>query len=212
MSMLKNLFSNNEEKAIDFYKAVEGRRSIYVLDKNVTVSEERIIEVINHSVLHTPTSFNSQTGRVVVLMGDKQDKLWNITMEALRKVVPAEAFKDTEDKINMFKAAYGTVLFYEDQSIVRGLQEQFALYKDNFPVWSEQSAGILQNMVWTALHVEGLGASLQHYNELIEEEVKKEFDIPQDWKLRAQMPFGNIVVPAGEKEFAPLIGRVRVLK
>lgn len=212
MSMLKNLFSNNEEKAVDFYKAVEGRRSIYALDKNVKVSDERIMEVINHSVMHTPTAFNSQTGRVVVVMGEKQNKLWDITMEALRKVVPAEAFGDTEAKINSFKAAYGTVLFYEDQKVVKGLQEQFALYKDNFPVWSQQGSGILQNMVWTALHIEGLGASLQHYNELIEADVRKAFDIPEDWKMIGQMPFGNIVAPAGEKEFAPLAGRVRVLK
>ena len=212
MSILKKLFGNNEGKSVDFYEAVEGRRSIYVLDKNVKVSDERIVEVINHSVMHTPTAFNSQTGRILVLMGEKQNKLWDITMEALRKVVPAESFADTEAKINMFKAAYGTVLFYEDQKIVKGLQEQFALYKDNFPIWSEQATGILQNMVWTALHVEGLGASLQHYNELIEEEVRKAFNIPQDWKMRAQMPFGNIVVPAGEKEFAPIENRVRVLK
>lgn len=212
MSILKDLFSTDEEKAVNFYTAIEGRRSFYVLDKNVTVSDERIMEVINHSVLHTPTAFNSQTGRVVVVMGDKQNQLWDITMEALRQVVPVESFKDTEDKINMFKAAYGTVLFYEDQSVVRGLQEQFALYKDNFPVWSNQASGMLQSNIWTALHIEGLGASLQHYNELIEAYVRQAFDIPEDWKMIAQMPFGNIVQDAGEKQFAPLMGRVRVLK
>lgn len=30
-----------------------------------------------------------------------------------------------------------------------------------FPVWSENSAGILQHIVWTALVAEGHGASLQ---------------------------------------------------
>lgn len=214
MSILKKVFGNKEEKAVgmDFYSAVKGRRSIYALDKNVGVSDERIMEVINHSVLHTPSAFNSQTGRVVVLFGKGHDKLWNITMEALRKVVPAANFKDTEDKINSFKAGYGTVLYFEDQKAVKGLQEQFALYKDNFPVWSNQGSGMLQNVIWTALHIEGLGASLQHYNELIEEEVSKAFNLPKGWKLMAQMPFGNIVQEAGEKQFAPLEGRVKVIR
>lgn len=214
MSMLKNLFGNNEavNNNKDFYSAVEGRRSIYALNKNVGVSEERIMEVINHSVLHTPTAFNSQTGRVVVLFGKGHDKVWDITMEALRKVVPAASFKDTEDKINSFKAAYGTVLYFEDQKTVKGLQEQFALYKDNFPVWSNQASGMLQNVIWTALHIEGLGASLQHYNELIEAAVAKEFNLDKEWKMIGQMPFGNIAQEAGEKQFAPLEGRVKVIR
>ena len=214
MNMLKKVFGNEEEKTVgmDFYSAVKGRRSIYALDRNVGVSDERIMEAINHSVLHTPSAFNSQTGRVVVLFGEGHDKLWNITMEALRKVVPAANFKDTEDKINSFKAGYGTVLYFEDQKVVKGLQEQFALYKDNFPVWSNQGSGMLQNVIWTALHIEGLGASLQHYNELIEEEVSKEFNLPKEWKMMAQMPFGNIVQEAGEKQFAPLEGRVKVIR
>jgi len=214
MNMLKKVFGNEEEKTVgmDFYSAVKGRRSIYALDRNVGVSDERIMEAINHSVLHTPSAFNSQTGRVVVLFGEGHDKLWNITMEALRKVVPAANFKDTEDKINSFKAGYGTVLYFEDQKVVKGLQEQFTLYKDNFPVWSNQGSGMLQNVIWTALHIEGLGASLQHYNELIEEEVSKEFNLPKEWKMMAQMPFGNIVQEAGEKQFAPLEGRVKVIR
>ena len=53
---------------------------------------------------------------------------------------------------------------------------------------------------------------LQHYTELIEEEAKKEFNIPNNWKMIAQMPFGNILAPAGEKEFSPIENRVKVLK
>ena len=59
-------------------------------------------------------------------------------------------------------------------------------------------------VVWAALEAEGLGASLQHYNPLIDDEVKKEWNIPGNWKLIAQMPFGNPTSPPGEKEFQPL--------
>ena len=196
----------------DFYAAVEGRRSIYAISKEQVVSDERIQEVIEHAVKHTPTSFNSQSGRVVVLLNEQSDKLWNITKEALRKIVPAEQFAPTEEKMTAFGSGYGTVLFFEDQNVVKGLQEQFALYADNFPVWSEQSSGMLQYVVWTALELEGFGATLQHYNPLIDDEVRKEWNIPDSWKLRAQMPFGKPVAPAGEKQFQPLDERVKVFK
>ena len=196
----------------DFYNAMKERRSIYSISKESPVSDERIQEVIEEAVNHTPSSFNSQSSRVVVLLGESHDKLWDITMEALRKIVPAANFASTEEKINSFKAGYGSVLFFEDASVIESLQKQFELYKDNFPVWSQQSSGMLQFTVWTSLSIEGLGASLQHYNELIEAEVKKEFNIPSNWKLIAQMPFGKAVNPAGDKEFMPIESRVKIFK
>jgi predicted oxidoreductase (fatty acid repression mutant protein) len=45
-----------------------------------------------------------------------------MVMEALRKIVPVEAFAPTEEKINSFKNGYGTILFYEDQDVILGLQ------------------------------------------------------------------------------------------
>lgn len=196
----------------NFYDSIKERRSIYAIGKESPISDERIKEIVEDVVKHVPSSFNSQTTRVVVLLGESQNKLWDITMEALRKIVPASDFASTEEKVNSFKAGYGTVLFYEDFAIVEGLQKQFALYKDNFPVWASQTSGMTQFAVWTAFSNEGLGASLQHYTELIEEEVKKEFNIPNNWKMIAQMPFGNILAPAGEKEFLPIQDRVKVLK
>ena len=53
------------------------------------------------------------------------------------------------------------------------MQEQFALYADNFPDWSEQSNGIATANTWVALSEEGLGANLQHYNPVIDEAVAK---------------------------------------
>ncbi len=88
---------------------------------------------------------------------------------------------------------------FEDSEVVESLQANFALYKDNFPTWSQQSSGMLQFAIWTALEIEGFGATLQHYNPLIDEEVRKEWDVPENWKLIAQMPFGKPVVHAGEK-------------
>lgn len=40
----------------------------------------------------------------------------------------------TNGKMAMFRGGRGTILFFEDQEIVRGQQEAFKAYADNFPV------------------------------------------------------------------------------
>lgn len=196
----------------NFYAAIADRRTFYGIGKDKVVSDDRIKEVIEYAVKHTPSAFNSQGARVVLLLGGQHDKLWDITKEALRRVVPAEQFGQTEEKINSFRSGYGTILYFEDKNTIESLQQQFALYKDNFPVWSQQSNGMLQYVIWTALESEGFGASLQHYNELIESEIKNEWNIPNNWKLIAQMPFGKPTAGPGEKEYQSLAERVRVFK
>lgn len=196
----------------NFYEAIKDRRTFYGISKETTVSDDRIKEVINDAVLHTPSAFNSQSARVIVLFGEGHNRLWDITMETLRKIVPAEGFHQTEEKINSFKNGYGTVLFFEDNSVIESLQEQFALYKDNFPIWSLESNGMLQLVIWSSLEIEGLGASLQHYNPLIDEEVKKQWNVPANWKLLGQMPFGKPTATPDPKQFQPIEARVKYFK
>lgn len=194
------------------FEGLIARRTYYGISKEKVVSEEIIQNIIKNAVKYVPTAFNSQSARVVLLLDKQHDRLWDIVKDALRKVVPAEDFHSTEDKINSFKSGYGTVLFYEDQEVVESLQQNFELYKDNFPVWSLQSSGMLQLVVWTALENEGLGASLQHYTELIDEEVKKEWNIPNSLKFIAQMPFGKPTAQPDEKQFNMLDEHIKVFK
>ncbi len=169
---------------MSFIKSLENRRTIYALGRNVQ-DEAKVIETIKEAVRFSPTAFNSQTGRLLILTGDAQDKLWDeivapelkAAMEA--QGVPESAWDNTRAKLDGFKAAFGTILFFEDQAVVKNLQEQFALYADNFPVWSEQGSGIISVNVWTALAELGLGANLQHYNPLIDEAVAKEWNLPE---------------------------------
>ena len=193
----------------DFYSVLKERRSYYGINKDVQVSDERIKEIVEFAVKHTPSAFNSQTARLVILTGKSHDELWNITTDTLRKVVGDRDFTGTQQKMDSFKSGYGTVLFFEDEAGVKSLQKQFPSYADNFPIWSNQASGMHQLVIWAALESEGLGASLQHYNPLIDEEVKKGWNIPSNWKLIAQMPFGNPTLQPGEKEFQPIENRVR---
>ncbi|MEK4908845.1 nitroreductase family protein [Niallia circulans] len=195
-----------------FLEAIKNRRSYYGISKEAVVSDEKIQEIVNEAVLHTPSSFNSQSSRVVVLLQEQHDKLWDMTASELEKIVPAENFSSTKEKINSFKAGYGTILFFEDQEVIEGLQKQFALYAENFPVWANQTNAMHQLVIWTALEEVGFGASLQHYNPLIDEAVQGEWSIPSSWKLVAQIPFGKPIAEPGEKEFKPLEDRVKIYK
>lgn len=193
-----------------FLEAVKGRRSYYGLNDKEVVSRERIEEIVATAVAHAPSAMNSQSARVVILFGDKHNELWEITKETLKPIVPAEAFEATKQKLDSFKAGYGTILIYEDQKVVKGLEEKFDLYKANFEPWSLQSSGMLQFIIWTALEAEGLGASLQHYNPLIDDQVAETFDISKDFKLVGQLVFGNPVMNPSEKELGDLSHRLQV--
>ncbi|MCY0894723.1 MAG: nitroreductase family protein [Alicyclobacillaceae bacterium] len=202
----------NTRTTVDLWTALRERRSHYSLTKQSPIADEDLQKMLEEIVLHTPSAFNSQTTRIVLLLGKQHDELWEITTDVLKVVVPADQFEPTQAKMNGFKNAYGTVLFFEDESIVEDLQKKFALYQDRFPVWAQHTSAMHQLMVWMALESEGLGASLQHYNPLIDERVKTEWKLPAHWQLIAQMPFG---VPSGqpqEKQFQPIEQRVKVFK
>ncbi len=186
---------------------LKNRRTVYALGKALPQSEAAVEALIKEAVRLSPSSFNSQSSRAVILFGAASEKFWGIVTEVLRAIVPAEAFAGTEAKMQSFAAGAGTVLFYEDQATIKGLQEQFALYADAFPGFSEHSSGMAQISVWNALADAGIGASLQHYNPVIDAAVAKAFDVPASWKLRAQMPFGAIAATAGDKAYIADEGR-----
>lgn len=177
------------------------RRTHYALTNKLPMSNAELDALIREAIRLTPSSFNSQSSRAVVLFGAESVKLWNIIRETLRKIVPAEAFESTDKKMDSFAAGAGTVLFFEDMETIENLKEQFPLYADNFPIFSEQSGGMAQLAVWNVLSEAGIGASLQHYNPLPDAEVAATWNLPASWKLRAQMPFGVPAAEPGAKTF-----------
>jgi predicted oxidoreductase (fatty acid repression mutant protein) len=198
--------------AVDFGTAIKMRRTVYGLGNGSTLSDGEIEKLLGDALLHSPSAFNSQSGRIVLLLGKNHEEFWAATKEILRPLSPPAAFGKTEEKMAAFGAAHGTVLFFEDQAVVSGLQEKFPLYKDNFPIWSGNSTGMLQFVVWTSLATAGMGASLQHYNPLVDEWVRKKTGAPVTWKLTAEMPFGLPLAEPGPKDFLPLEGRLKVLR
>ncbi|CAK7241397.1 MAG: type II nitroreductase [Sporothrix thermara] len=202
--------SATKPNADTFLELMKGRRSHYALSKDLPVSKDRIQEIIKEAVRETPSSFNSQSNRVVVLFGDEHDKFWGIVTETLKAIVPAENWESTNNRMNMFKAGAGSVLFFEDQTVVEGMQAKFAIYADRFPLWALQTDAMLQFAVWTALEAEGLGANLQHYNPLVDKKVAETWKIPSTWKLNAQLVFGARAGEANPKDQMPMEERYKV--
>jgi nitroreductase len=95
--------------SISFADAVKSRRSYYQLNKKAPISDDKIERLVKDAVLHAPSSFNSQSSRLVVLLKDEHDKFWEFVKEVLKPQVPAEQFEGTVQKLDGFKAGYGTV-------------------------------------------------------------------------------------------------------
>lgn len=183
--------------------AIRERRSIHSLTKKAGVDQAYLDKIIE-TVRYAPSAFNMQSTRMVVLLNEKHEQFWDMVTKTLEAVTPAEQFPNTVEKMNGFKGGNGTILFFEDQAVVEGYMEQAPLYAANFPGWSLQGDAIMQYAMWLALSSEGFGVSIQHYNPLIDGQVQELYNVPGNWTLIAQMPFGEPNNTPGEKTFLPL--------
>ena len=199
-----------QSNLVSLQQAFTERRSIYALGSNLPVKPQAIIDIAERTILNTPSAFNSQTTRLVVLFGQQHKQLWDITETHLRKAVGSNDFSGSKQKMDGFRAAVGTVMFYEDKEVIQSLQDKFELYADKFPIWAQQTSAMHQYAMWLELSALNIGANLQHYNPLINNDIASAFSIPKQWELVAQMPFGNIVEPAGEKTYQSASERIRV--
>lgn len=106
-----NKYSTSAPKMAESVLAsAKARRTYYQLSDETVVPDKKIHEIIQNVVLHTPSSFNSQSTRAVVLLGDEHKKLWeDIVKPAVKAVAPPEAWEGSNKRLSGFAAAYGTV-------------------------------------------------------------------------------------------------------
>lgn len=188
-----------------FIEAIKHRHSYYQLSNQSPVPDNEIREIMETALLNVPSTNNTQSTRLVLLFGEEHKTLWNIVKQVLLKQIGPERFPKTEAKIDTsFLSGYATVLFFEDLSIIKKLQEENPVYKDTYASWSDQTNAMHQFAVWCMLEDAGFGASLQHYNPIIDEDVRKQWSLPEEWKLIAQMPFGLPLATPEAKPKRPL--------
>ena len=190
----------------NFIDATTHRRSYYHLQDRTLVDDSAIVETIDTLLTTMPSPFNVQSARIVLLLDEQHRDLWQIVSDVLSSITDAKQFEATKQKISKaFASGHGTILFYEDEAALNHLRESFPLYANKVSIWSEQSSGMMQFALWTALEDIGYGASLQHYNPIIDDAVAERWLINPDWRLVAQMPFGApLDTPAPRTSALPL--------
>jgi predicted oxidoreductase (fatty acid repression mutant protein) len=138
---------SNTDTLIELAKA---RRTIYNLGKNSPVPDSKIEEVVNAAIQHIPSSFNTQSTRLVVLLHAEHERLWEIVIDTFMQLVQSGAVPETTwknqtlPKLQGMKNGVGTILFYEDPAHIKPFSEKFATYKAHFQPWAEHSNAMHQ--------------------------------------------------------------------
>ncbi|KAJ7047145.1 Nitroreductase-like protein [Mycena alexandri] len=199
-----------------YLKAAATRRTNYVLANKSSVPDNKIEAIVQACVLHNPSTFNTQSGRAVIVTGAAHAKLWKLVSESQLKTLEQGPRRTlVESRLKAFAGAYGSIMFFEDQAVIDAITVKMPMFTKQFPTWSSNSAGMLQVAVWTALSAEGLGASLQHngaYSDELVADIHKTFSLPTTWTSTAIMPFGDPAAPPAEKTFGPIEERVKFIK
>lgn len=109
-----------------FIEMMKERRTIYNIDSSLPISQEKLITLVKEAVKEAPSSFNSQTSRVVILFGDEHKKLWhNITKETLKEIVAKEIFTTTEKKSIALLPALVRFYFLKNKMLSKNYSKNF---------------------------------------------------------------------------------------
>lgn len=197
-------FFTMSHSASTFLKVFANRRTQYALKNTLPagVTVEQVQDIVQQFVKNTPTSFNSQTIRAVILTGELHNKVWNSVVDALEAEAAKKRPASARDE------AFGTIVFFDDKDAISSIQGQFPAYKDYFPIFASTSNGGAQIGTWAAIGELGLGGHLQHYNGYIEGALKGK--VPESWTVQAQLVFGTPVADPYEKTF--IENEVKVLE
>ena len=91
--------------------SLKKRRTHYNIKKELPISQDELIEIIEEVTELVPDSLNMKSARVVLALDEKQDELWDTIYDAFGGQVPG-------DKIDSFKAGHGTILYFYDKDVV----------------------------------------------------------------------------------------------
>lgn len=88
---------------------IKSRRTCYSIEAKSPISDARIIEIAQEVVKHTPSSFNCQSTRLVVLLKEEHVKFWDMATECFKATMKPGIFAEYGKKLLQRRAGYGTV-------------------------------------------------------------------------------------------------------
>lgn len=179
-----------------YLKAIASRRTFYKLKPELPsdVSIGDIQSIVQELVKQTPTAYNSQVNRAVILTGETHRKVWDHVVSSLPEGAGRKRPQSVRDE------AYGSVIFFTDDATTEQLQSQFPQWSSIFPQFADHTSGALQINSWTVLEQLGLGAHLQHFNAFVRDALPE--DVPSAWNVHAQLVFGAPAAKPEEKTFS----------
>ena len=75
-----------------FAEALEHRRSYYSIGSDSPVLDEEVVHIVRTAVKNVPSAFNSQSTRIVLLLGDEHKKLWDIVKSTVETAHSVRSF------------------------------------------------------------------------------------------------------------------------
>ncbi|AQZ18935.1 FRM2 (YCL026C-A) [Zygosaccharomyces parabailii] len=170
--------------AAHYLKAIASRRTVYALKPELPsgVTLEEVQAIVQAIIKDTPTSFNSQVNRAIILTGAEHKRVWDQVV----KSIPSDSGKKRPASVR--DEAFGSVIFFTDDKTTEQLQAKFPAWASAFPQFADHSSGAAQINTWTALKQVGIGGHLQHFNGYVKAALPK--SIPLEWQVHAQLAFG----------------------
>ncbi len=179
---------------------IEKRRSNYDLGNNLEISKKDLINLLRKIIYYAPSPFNVQSSKIVLLNKKSHHLLWTTVVEEfLKKNNNGNLLDSDKARIKREDKAYGTILFYKDERVIKEFKEKLDAYEQkSLDSWCIEESAMLQMNIWNELRLRNIGAHIVHFDD-IDEEVSVAFDIDKNYKLVAMMVFGNIIQEAAVK-------------
>lgn len=93
----------------NFLTEIRTRRTCYSVEAKSPISDARIVEIAREVVKHSPSSFNCQSTRLVVLLRDEHVRFWEMAKECFKATMKPDVYGGYEKKLLQRQEAYGTV-------------------------------------------------------------------------------------------------------
>ncbi|KAL6942664.1 putative nitroreductase [Hanseniaspora osmophila] len=176
-------------------KAIASRRTIYALKPELPtgVALSDVQSIVQAIIKDTPTSFNSQVNRAIILTGDAHKKVWGQVVDGIEGDAGKKRPQSAKDE------AYGSIIFFTDDATTEGLQAKFPAWSSAFPDFANHSTGAAQISTWTTLATINVFGHLQHFNGYIKAALGDA--VPKTWTVHAQLVFGSKAGEPGEKTY-----------
>lgn len=107
-----------------FFAPIRSRISCYSLTNTSPISDAKIQLIVEIAIKHAPSAFNVQSARAVILLKADHEKLWDIADKSMKAAMPEAAYQALVPRVQGFRAAYGSVLWFEDQEALDTLKEK----------------------------------------------------------------------------------------